>query len=98
MECVPADHATRPARAWSSGRAVRLVTGAHGRPAALAIAVLLAVAYGVLGEQAWRLVRDGVFDTYQCLFPRQVERLRVVIVDIDDASLAARVLNTGGSP
>ena len=89
MASAPADHATRPVHAWSSGRVATLVTGAQGRPAAMVVAVLLALWYGVLGEQSWSLMRHGVFDTYQRLFPRQVKRLPVVIVDIDEASLAS---------
>ena len=89
MESAPADRATRPVPSWLSGPVVTLVTGAQGRPAAIAVAMLLAVLHGALGEQSWSLVRHSVFDAYQYVFPRQVERLPVVIVDIDDASRAA---------
>ena len=55
----------------------------------MGVAVLLAILYAGLGESYWRPVRHIVFDAYQRAFPRQIERLPVVIVDIDDASLAA---------
>ena len=76
------------ARRWSSAPAVRWFTGGQGRPAAIALAVLLAVFHISLSEPAWSPIRNLLFDAYQRLMPRQISRYPVVIVDIDDASLA----------
>ena len=40
-------------------------------------------------QRYWERVRHMVFDTYQSLAPRQVHKLPVVIVAIDNASLTA---------
>jgi adenylate cyclase len=74
---------------WSFIPIVKWLSGRHGRPAAIVVAVLLAVFYILLGDRFWSRVRNTVFDVYQLVFPRQVEHFPVVIVDIDDASLAA---------
>jgi serine phosphatase RsbU (regulator of sigma subunit)/CHASE2 domain-containing sensor protein len=62
--------------------------GGEGRSTALLV-VLLVIFQGWLGERAWSPVRNAVFDAYQWLIPRQVTWYPVIIVDIDDASLAA---------
>src|SRR4029077_20170661 len=59
------------------------------RPAAIALVVLLSLFHIALGERAWSQIRNLLFDAYQRLMPRQISRYPVVIVDIDDASLAA---------
>jgi CHASE2 domain-containing sensor protein/serine phosphatase RsbU (regulator of sigma subunit) len=74
---------------WSSIPGVKVVAGGRGRPVALVIAVLLAIWYILPGEPYWRHLHQKVFDAYQRAFPRQNERLRVIIVDIDEASLTA---------
>lgn len=56
---------------------------------ALAVLLFLSMIFAFLGADHWRVVNNFVFDSYQRLFPRKVERFPVVIVDIDDASLAA---------
>jgi adenylate cyclase len=75
-------------RGWSFEPLVWFTAG-QGRPAAIALAVLLAVLHITLSEPAWSPIRDLLFDTYQRLMPREILRYPVVIVDIDDASLAA---------
>jgi serine phosphatase RsbU (regulator of sigma subunit) len=65
------------------------LSGGQGRPAAIALAVLLSLFQISLGERALAPLRNLLFDGYQRRFPRKVERYPVVIVDIDDASLAA---------
>jgi adenylate cyclase len=75
---------------WSYNHIVTLLTRRRGRPAALVVIVVLAAFHIWLGERYWQPVHHLVFDTYQRLFPRQVdERFPVMIVDIDEASLAA---------
>ena len=54
----------------------------------MVVALLLAVFHVWLGEQYGGPVRHRIFDAYQRAFPRQPQGLPVVIVDIDDASLA----------
>ena len=61
----------------------------QGRLVAVLATVMLALCYGFLGESYWERVRHRVFDTYQSIAPRQVQALPVVIVDIDEASIAA---------
>ena len=65
------------------------LTGGKGRPVALAFLFFVSIAFAFFGPDYWRPVSHFVFDAYQRLFPRKVERFPVVIVDIDDASLAA---------
>ena len=74
---------------WSSITSIKVLASGRGRPAAIVIAVLLAIWYMLLGEPYWRYLQQAVFDAYQRVFPRQNERLRVTIVDIDEASLTA---------
>jgi adenylate cyclase len=51
--------------------------------------MVLALCQGWLGERYWEPVRHMVFDMYQQVLPRRVEQFPVVIVDIDEASIAA---------
>lgn len=73
---------------WSSSKAIRRLTAGNGRPVAVVVTVILAFFHFFAGESYWRPVRNMVFDAYQYLNPRQVERLPVVIIDIDEESLA----------
>jgi serine phosphatase RsbU (regulator of sigma subunit) len=84
-----ADNEVVSAGGWSSARLVVWLTGGHGRPAAVALSALLALFQISLGERALSPLRNMVFDAYQRLSPRKVERYPVIIVDIDDASVAA---------
>jgi adenylate cyclase len=59
------------------------------RTPAITLVVLLSLFHIALGERAWSPIRNLLFDAYQRLMPRQISRYPVVIVDIDDASLAA---------
>ena len=61
----------------------------RGRGAAIALLAFISVGFILFGEAVWSPARNLLFDTYQRLMPRQVERFPVVIVDIDDESLAA---------
>ncbi len=54
----------------------------------IVLLLFLAIAFAIYGADTWPPVSNLVFDTYQRLFPREVKRFPVVIVDIDDASLA----------
>jgi adenylate cyclase len=56
---------------------------------AIALVALLAVFHIALSEPEWSPIRNLLFDAYQRLMPREISRYPVVIVDIDDASLAA---------
>lgn len=79
-----------PAEAGALHTCVRMWgAGGQGRPVAIIATILLGVCLVLLGERYWGPVRHSVFDTYQRVFPRQVARLPVVIVDIDEASVAA---------
>ena len=89
MARADADSKDILARGWSSAPVVLWFTGTQGRPAAIALVALLALFHIALGERAWSPIRNLLFDAYQLLMPRQVSRYPVVIVDIDDASLAA---------
>ena len=89
MDSTRADEVVPHTGGWSSTNAAKWLTGGQGRPATVVVAVLLAAFHVLLGERSWSPVRNVVFDTYQRTWPRQVKRLPVVIVDIDDASLAA---------
>src|SRR4029453_10379291 len=66
----------------------RLLSRDQGRRAAMVVALLLAVFDVWLGERYWSPVQYRIFDAYQRVFPRQPQRWPVVIVDIDEASLA----------
>ena len=72
---------------WSSPWLIRLSQG-QGRAAATLL-VLIAIFHVTLGERLWSPARNLVFDAYQRFMPRQVSRFPVVIVDIDERSLAA---------
>jgi adenylate cyclase len=61
----------------------------HGRTATAALIVVIAIGFAAFGVAAWNPARNLLFDAYQRIVPRQVERFPVIIVDIDDASLAA---------
>lgn len=74
---------------WLYSTFVIALTGGKGRPVALAFLLFASITFAVFGADHWRPVSNFVFDSYQRLFPRKVERFPVVIVDIDDASLAA---------
>ena len=89
MASTAADNSDVSIRGWSSARAVVWLTGGRGRPAAIALVLLLAIFQLSLGERALGPLRNLLFDAYQRLSPRKIERYPVVIVDIDDASLAA---------
>src|SRR2546429_6271 len=68
---------------------LRWYAGGQGWPAAIMVTVVLAVCQVWLGEGHWGPVRHVVFDMYQQVWPRRVERFPVIIVDIDEASIAA---------
>jgi adenylate cyclase len=69
-------------RTWFASR--------QGRPVAVLVTVGLAILQVLCGELYWERVRNFVFDTYQRVLPRRVdERIPIVIVDIDEASVAA---------
>jgi adenylate cyclase len=86
---TPADKSDVSVRGWSSARVVVWLTRGQGRPAAIALAVLLTLFQISLGERALGPLRNLLFDAYQRSSPRKIDRYPVVIVDIDDASLAA---------
>lgn len=67
---------------------LRLISG-QGRAAALGFLIIIALIYIAFGELGWSPARNLLFDGYQRMLPRAVERFPAVIVDIDDASLAA---------
>lgn len=82
----------RPSENKSGGLLTRItgaITGGHGRPLALAVLVGIMIIHTVFGVQVARPFGNLVFDAYQRLFPRRVDRFPVVIVDIDDASIGA---------
>jgi adenylate cyclase len=68
-------------------RAARVFSWKHGRPLAVVLLVLLVLIQVWSSESVWRPVRNMVFDAMQRVYPRQIDRLPVVIVDIDEASL-----------
>lgn len=92
----PSDGSGADAAAGRGSAVKRAVYGllAHlldyrGRPVAV-LALLVVVAVGALSDDRdWQPVHRTVFDTYQRLYPRIVDRFPVVIVDIDEESLAA---------
>lgn len=73
---------------WSSSSIVTTLIEGKGRPVAILLILLIIISFLVFGPDAWRPMRNVVFDTYQRLFPREVNRFPVVIVDIDDKSLS----------
>ncbi|MCF8077855.1 MAG: CHASE2 domain-containing protein [Desulfobacterales bacterium] len=72
-----------------ASRFFRALAGGRGRPAAAALLLLIAAAFAVFGADGWEPARRVAFDGWQRIFPRQVTRFPVVIVDIDEESLAA---------
>jgi serine phosphatase RsbU (regulator of sigma subunit)/CHASE2 domain-containing sensor protein len=74
---------------WSLLRPRTWFANGQGRLVAVLVTVLLALYYAFLGQSDWERGRNVVFDTYQTMAPRQVQALHVVIVDIDEASVAA---------
>ncbi|MGE3538714.1 MAG: CHASE2 domain-containing protein [Candidatus Tectimicrobiota bacterium] len=88
MERVPDEASAALQDGWSSSRVVRLWAGSQGRPVALLLTLLLLVAAG-LGEVLWEPGRQLVFDAYQRLFPRREQAYPALLVDIDEASIAA---------
>ena len=89
MARAAADTKDISARGWSSAPVVLWFTRGQGRPPAIALVVLLALFHVALSERAWSPMRNLLFDAYQRLMPREISHYPVVIVDIDDASLAA---------
>ncbi|HEY5867354.1 MAG TPA: CHASE2 domain-containing protein [Candidatus Tectomicrobia bacterium] len=89
MHSVPADTEAAPTGGWSSLQPRSWFARGHVRLAAVLATVVLALFYVFLGPRYWERVRHMVFDTYQSLAPRQVHKLPVVIVAIDNASLTA---------
>jgi len=73
---------------WLSSHAFITLTGGRGRPIAIALLLSLTISFRVFGADLWNPLSHFVFDTCQRLFPRQVLSFPVVVVDIDDASLA----------
>jgi adenylate cyclase len=73
--------------AWrSSGWLARAAEGQTQVAAALLL--VLALFHITFAERVWSPARNLVFDSYQRWLPRQVSRFPVVIVDIDERSLA----------
>ena len=89
MSSAPAEAGAVPSGGWSSLRMLRWCASRQGRPAAIMATVVLAVCQVWLGEHYWEPVRHVVFDMYQQVLPRHIERFPVVIVDINEASIAA---------
>ncbi len=91
---MPEESATpiRPSGKKPDGLLTRVagtISGGQGRPAAVALLVGIIMFHTTFGAQVSRPLGNLVFDAYQRLFPRQVDRFPVVIVDIDDASIGA---------
>lgn len=72
---------------WARPFLIRLAKGQT--QAAAALLILLALFHVTLGERLWNPARNLIFDRYQRWLPRQVSRFPVVIVDIDERSLAS---------
>ena len=89
MHSASAEARTVHTGGWSFTRPLTWFAGGQGRPMAVMATILLAVFQGLLSERYWEPMRNFVFDTYQRALPRRVERFPVVIVDIDEASVAA---------
>lgn len=71
------------------GRVAGAISGGHGRPAAVTLLIGIVLVHTFLGPTVSGPLGNMVFDAYQGLFPRRVDRFPVVIVDIDDRSIAA---------
>ena len=76
------------ARGWSSKLWILCLSVGHGRAVAAGLFLILALCHQGAGDQAWTPVRNLLFDAYQRLMPRQISHNKVVIVDVDDRSLA----------
>jgi adenylate cyclase len=73
----------------STSGIVHTLTGDQGRIISIALLLFLSATYAIFGTDYWHPVRNFIFDSYQRLHPRTVNSFPVVIIDIDDASLAA---------
>ena len=71
------------ARRWASS-----VIILRGRPLAVLVLVLLAVLIATTEPQPVERLRHAGFDAYQRLLPREREKAPVIIVEIDEKSLA----------
>ncbi len=89
MPSVSADAGVVHRGGWSLLRPRTWFANGQGRLVAVLATVVLALCHGFLGELYWERVRNVVFDTYQSMAPRQMQQLPIVIVDIDEASVAA---------
>jgi adenylate cyclase len=89
MDDKPASQVDIHTNGWSSTQTIKVLTGGQGRPAAIVVVVLITLFHVLWGDTVWKPVRNKVFDLWHRAYPRQVTRLPVTIVDIDDASLAA---------
>jgi adenylate cyclase len=87
---VSADAGAASVGGWSLLRPRTWFASRQGRPVAVLVTVGLVILQVLCGELYWERVRNFVFDTYQRVSPRRVdERIPIVIVDIDEASVAA---------
>ena len=59
----------------------------EGRPAALALALMLGLLFALLDLRPERALRNALFDSYQQFFPRPQGEIGVVVIGIDDRSL-----------
>lgn len=71
----------RLSQVWRAGK---------GRPAALVLLGALSILLNFPDQQPFKSVRLALFDQYQTLLPRQPQSQPVVIVAIDESSLAAQ--------
>lgn len=76
------------ARRWLAHPLIRRRGADGGRNATVALIAVIAICFAAFGT-AWNPVRNLLFDAYQRIVPRPVDRFPVIIIDIDDASLAA---------
>src|SRR5215510_6516576 len=90
MSNEPADAGAASVGGWSLLHPRTWLANGQGRLVAALVTVALAVLQMVCGELCWERVRNVMFDTYQRVLPRRLdERASIVIVDIDEASVAA---------
>lgn len=89
MEKLAQTKPVKKSSAWFTSGVLIPLTINQGRPIAITLLLLLATAFAIFGPGYWHRVNNLVFDGYQRLFPRKVTSLPVVIIEIDDASLAA---------
>jgi adenylate cyclase len=80
--------ASPPSVPWSERGWLRALRGGRGRPFGLAILVVLLVLLWSGERRPVRPLRLAGFDLYQTLWPRVPASAPVVIVEIDDESLA----------